>query len=126
MASSTSDKPPKEEELVESRLPSIDVKQQQMDLVQAPIKPALLQQGAGSKLDSDTVRNIQASMQYSPNSILALDNNSHFKPLACVPQGAGPATPNANTLYNDNIVKAWAQFNPTGVIQSDFGVTSVA
>lgn len=41
--------------------------------------------------------------------------------------GAGPAPPVANRLYIDNIVKAWIQFNGTGVIaiQDSFNVDDI-
>ncbi len=41
--------------------------------------------------------------------------------------GAAPNPPSANTLYKDNIIKAWVNFNgTTGTIRDSFNVSSVA
>jgi len=38
---------------------------------------------------------------------------------------AAPATPVANTLYKDNIVKAWVRFDIFGSIDDDYNVSSI-
>src|SRR3990167_991259 len=48
-----------------------------------------------------------------------------FNAVGLIPSTDAPATPVANTLYRDSIVKGWVKFDATGAIEDDLNVSSI-